>query len=184
LTPKGEWQAGVVGRFLKNKNISAIFSSPLGRCLMTSAQVSEALGLSVEVLPALREMDFGRFQGRYQKDVKNHPFFEQRVGRKLHVKFPGGESYHDVYERIRSNVLDIHSIVGEENIVIIGHESVNRIVRAIITGIPLEEAVKNKQPNNMIVRCQFGSSTETMAQVATSKFPLDQPDIDKTMRNK
>ncbi len=64
LNATGEAQARDVAAALRDRGVTRIVSSPLGRARATAAACSEALGLPVEVDPGLREAAFGVQEGQ------------------------------------------------------------------------------------------------------------------------
>ncbi|MFH0770351.1 MAG: histidine phosphatase family protein [Candidatus Peregrinibacteria bacterium] len=80
-----------------------------------------------------------------------------------YLPFPGGESYFDIYIRVLRQALMTSSCLS--NIVIVGHESVNRIIRGIIEELPLEEAVDLHQKNNQIIEYRFDEDREIVHEV-------------------
>lgn len=63
LTPTGEEQAQAVADVLKGTGINEIFASTMVRSQETAAPLAEALGLPVQVLPGLNEINAGIFEG-------------------------------------------------------------------------------------------------------------------------
>ena len=64
LTHLGHEQAEALADHLKEATITHIFSSPVPRAVETSAIVAKSLGLTYEVVDALREVDCGVLEGR------------------------------------------------------------------------------------------------------------------------
>lgn len=160
LSEEGRAQAVRFADFLSDKNIRRLYSSPLGRAIETAEIISGKLKCEFTIIDEFHEMDFGIFQGTDEKTTneKFSDFLKKREQDKLHTAFPGGESYHDVFLRVRDKALGVASEIG--NTAIIGHESVNRIIRAVIVGNPLPEAVYNKQKNNEIIEWDFSGKRE------------------------
>ena len=160
LTEAGWEHANSLAQFFKTKQLSVIYSSPLGRCQATAQVIAEATGVELVVVEDFQEMNFGEFQGRYKEEVLVHSFFEQRKIDKLNTPFPGGESYQDISNRVDQPMRKIISADNGTPRLIVGHESVNRILRSVLTGIPLTEAVKNKQPHTQVVEYDFKNNKE------------------------
>lgn len=97
-------------------------------------------------------MSFGEFQGKKKSEVESHPFFGERKKDKLRTEYPGGESYQDLFLRLKHPIEEILKTCDQIPF-IIGHESVNRIIPGIInpSKFPLEQIVHNRQKNNEIV---------------------------------
>lgn len=63
LTPLGQQQAEDVVDLLGDNNYDAIYASTMVRTQLTAAPMSEYLGLPVQVLPGLQEIEAGVFEG-------------------------------------------------------------------------------------------------------------------------
>jgi broad specificity phosphatase PhoE len=63
LTPKGEQQARDVAALLGDNNYDAIYASTMVRTQLTAAPMSQYLGLPIQVLPGLQEIEAGVFEG-------------------------------------------------------------------------------------------------------------------------
>lgn len=63
LTPLGEQQARDVVELLGDNNYDAIYASTMVRTQLTAAPMSEYLGLPIQVLPGLQEIEAGVFEG-------------------------------------------------------------------------------------------------------------------------
>ena len=73
------------------------------------------------------------------KEVKEkYPdIIQQRSTNKLYYRYPEGESYMDLLERLQYFILQILSI--EKHLVIISHRAINRVLLGYFLGIPLNE---------------------------------------------
>jgi broad specificity phosphatase PhoE len=71
LNKKGEKQAIVLGKKLKNIKFDAIFSSDLIRAKKTAEIILLEKKLAVQMTKALRERYFGKYQGQSFKEEKN-----------------------------------------------------------------------------------------------------------------
>ena len=164
LTHEGKDCAGKIAGYLADKNISSIFTSPLGRAHETAEIVAGKHDISIFTIPSFIEMNFGVFQQKPQEQIKGlfADFFTNRQDNahyKLFVPYPSGESYFDVYQRILSDVMKL--LVTYDNFVIIGHESVNRMIRGIITGKSLTDMVNSRQKNNELVAIELSENIES-----------------------
>ena len=59
LNEKGHTQSQALAERLKTQPISAIYSSPLVRCMETAQPLADALGLTVREEPGVLEVDYG-----------------------------------------------------------------------------------------------------------------------------
>ena len=99
LSPTGVVQASRVVAELTNAPIDAAYSSPRIRATQTIA----ALSVPTTIVPELREIDFGAFEGMtYEEAEVKHPeIFRCWMETPTEVAFPGGERYADVKQRVR-----------------------------------------------------------------------------------
>ncbi|MGV0593960.1 histidine phosphatase family protein [Mycolicibacterium porcinum] len=63
LTPLGQQQAQAVADKLGDNNYDAIYASQMVRTQLTAAPMSQRLGLPIQVLPGLQEIEAGVFEG-------------------------------------------------------------------------------------------------------------------------
>ncbi|MEW2478155.1 histidine phosphatase family protein [Mycobacterium sp. NPDC049093] len=63
LTPLGQQQAKDVADLLGDNNYDAIYASTMVRTQLTAAPMSQRLGLPIQVLPGLQEIEAGVFEG-------------------------------------------------------------------------------------------------------------------------
>ena len=68
LNPTGQAQARSAAERLRNRGIATIVSSPLSRARVTAAIVGAALGLPVQIVDGLREVQFGMQEGQPMSD--------------------------------------------------------------------------------------------------------------------
>lgn len=111
-----------------------IYSSPRLRCIQTAHLISP----SPIILPDVREIDFGDFEGKtYDEIAAIHPeLYAQWMSDPTAVTFPNGESFSAMRERVLSAV---HSILQEhagKTIAVVSHGGVNRILLAEALGLP------------------------------------------------
>ncbi len=154
LTKAGKEQAELVGRLLLDKNIEQIFVSPLGRARETAAIISNILGREAMVMEELAEMNFGLFEGKTKSETRiAHPdFYSSRESseQKISLAYPDGESYLDVWDRLALPILSLMSREGE--ILLIAHNSVNKVIRGILLGQELKQVVSHDQKNNQVIQ--------------------------------
>lgn len=140
LTDLGRQQsAAFAGRF-QHLDLGAIYSSDLYRCRVAADQI--ALLQKVEPLyrNELRELHVGEWEGREWEELQRHypELWQARLNDIVHVAPPGGETVLALAERIRPAVKKIISAHSGEEIVIVGHGGVNRIILLDAIGAPLE----------------------------------------------
>ena len=161
LSNNGKKQMHTLGKYLQNAegNNFIIAVSPMLRAQQSLEIINSYLNISknnIFTVKNLREMSFGEFEGKTKEEVKSHDFFTQRIGKKWNTAYPQGESYNDVYTRIKNSELEhIYKKAQqtEKHLLCIAHESVNRIIPQVLTP-HIEDnntAVNNRQSNDECV---------------------------------
>lgn len=113
LTPNGKSQAEQVAKFLKEKGVDVVYSSPLTRTQETAKIIANASGLPIIIDNRLCEVEFGVFNGRPVKD-----FFAKYNDPKARV-FPdaadGVESFISLRKRLSGFLSDVtRAYVGKK----------------------------------------------------------------------
>jgi broad specificity phosphatase PhoE len=140
LTETGRRQAGLLARRIASQWApGSIYTSPLRRCLATGAAVAEACGVPSEPLSGLNDLDYGAWQSRTHDDTraKDPDFFETWFTTPHLIRFPEGESLQDVATRTASVLRFVLSRNAAETLVLVGHDSVNRVMLTQILDMPL-----------------------------------------------
>ncbi|MBU2213272.1 histidine phosphatase family protein [Patescibacteria group bacterium] len=145
FTERGRGQIRKAAQYFTDKNIKNLFSSPLERAVKTAEVVAKTIGLEVEIIPSFYEIDCGSFEGKSRQEYKKEKGIEPR--------FPGGESFADVYKRVKGDVKRLASI--NKNILIVGHGGTNRVIASIITNTPFHEI--EKQKHTKVICCEKNS---------------------------
>lgn len=171
LTETGINHAQKNGNHLRGEGIHTIFSSPLGRAVKTSEIIAEYTNARITTVEEFSEMNFGELEGRDKAEMeKVHTNFfaerEKNPTHKLEMHFPGGENYLEVHNRIQIPVREILAAHPDGGFVIVGHESVNRMIRGVLLDLALEEAVLLKQKNNELVVIDLTRKEESVISVA------------------
>lgn len=70
LSPDAEGQIAQLTARLIKEPLTAIYSSPLSRCIATVYPTAEILGLSIQMELGLRERDLGAWEGRSETEIR------------------------------------------------------------------------------------------------------------------
>lgn len=146
LSPKGQKQARLLFNYLKNKDISVIYSSKLKRALETATTIAKPYNLEVKEDARLEEIDFGKWEGMTFNQIrKKYPNLARKyLSDPLNTKIPDGESLLKFRNRINKA---LEKILAREKgtIVIISHAGVNRIIICSLFKLPLSYFWQIKQ---------------------------------------
>jgi broad specificity phosphatase PhoE len=156
LSRKGYAQSLGLLEQLKGRPLSAIYTSTLKRSFLTAQPVADHLGLPIQRQPELDEIAFGMLEGKllpkFDEKLKNE--WERFKDHRFTYHIPGGENYTDVANRIRpflERILRHHE--GEE-VLIVGHRVVNRLLIGMLLEYPLEWVLNIEQTNDCIYLIQ------------------------------
>ena len=131
LTPEGHRQAEMTARRISATwQPIAIYTSPLSRCQDTGAAIGQPFGLAPISLEGLVDIDYGEWQGMTPDEAKARwPFAVDLWYRAPdEVEIPGGESLQEVRARVGIALQTVHSAHPDGTIVMVGHDSVNRVI--------------------------------------------------------
>ncbi|HEU4426533.1 MAG TPA: bifunctional RNase H/acid phosphatase [Pilimelia sp.] len=125
LTPVGLAQAGATAVRVASlaPSVSAVVTSPLGRCTRTAELIAASVGgVPVRVEPDLIECDFGAWEGLTFAEVSQRWSDEQAAWlASTRVAPPGGESFEEVDARVRRAVAGWREQVPAGTIVVVSH---------------------------------------------------------------
>ena len=138
LTDRGREQMRQVAEYLAGTGVTRLLCSPLSRCVESAGIVGMALGLEPEVVPDLREIGLGVWEGLTVEEVRQRfPGDYETRGRDLARFRPaGGESFADVQCRGWTAFEALSDFKYPQAIV--AHGGVNRVLLCRILGMPLE----------------------------------------------
>jgi probable phosphoglycerate mutase len=140
--------------------LSGIFCSDLERSVSTARVIGERHNLEPVARTDLREISLGAWEGLTFDEVRRrYPGeFEKRGDDIFNYQPPGGESFARCAGRVLPALEEILSTVGD-NILIVGHAGVNRIIISRALGMPPENLFKITQDYgclNVLVAGDFG----------------------------
>lgn len=138
LSPTGLASAERLAESLRRVDVDAVYVSPRLRAVQTAA----ALGATRIVDDRLRELDFGQLEGRtYDEIERAQPeFFRRWMETPTLVRFPGGESYAELRERVVAAVSDIVTANTDRTVALVSHGGVIRAALAVALGLPDDRA--------------------------------------------
>ena len=138
LNDKGREQARQVAERLKVQPITAIYSSPLLRCLETAQPLAAALNLSVSVEPGILEVDYGDWRGGELKELSKRPEWQLVQIFPGGFRFPGGETLREVQNRVITALERIRTQHQGEVVAVYAHGDVLRTSLAYYLGTPID----------------------------------------------
>ena len=137
LSEEGVEQAWALREWLEPVRFSHLYSSDLSRAQRT-CRIIAGSEWSIKSVPQCREISLGEWEGYTFHDIREQfPAAYAARGRDIeNWRPPSGESFADC----RSRALDaLHEILrdAQENVLLVGHAGVNRVILCEALGIPL-----------------------------------------------
>jgi probable phosphoglycerate mutase len=140
LTALGRRQAGAVAQRITGAfRPCKIYTSPMGRCVVTGAAIAAACNVAAEVCDDLNDIDYGAWQFKTFEDAKaqDGALFAQWFATPHLVRFPGGESLQDLVARAAEALRMVLLRHPDDTVVLVGHDSVNRALLLELLDQPL-----------------------------------------------
>jgi alpha-ribazole phosphatase len=136
LNRQGIAQARRWVKVLGGTVLERIVTSDLSRTLATARIVAE--GRSVETIPALREINLGRWEGLTKEQIQiNYPdLWQSRWQDPANCRPPDGESFQDLSTRVVP-AFEIIARQAQGNILMVAHAGVIRVILCHLLDIPL-----------------------------------------------
>jgi probable phosphoglycerate mutase len=155
LNDTGRWQARRCGDALSGEEISAIYSSDLGRAHETARCIADVAKVPVVATTGLRERRFGMFEGKTFDEIHSHwPDHAHNWRKRLPEWEPpqGGESLLQLRERVTRTVSDLASKHRGEQIAVVAHGGVLDTLYRVATGQEVNSPRTWQLPNGAINR--------------------------------
>ena len=137
LSADGIRQAQRAAEALREHPLAMVYASPRRRCIDAARTLAAEQNISIETLDAIREIDFGDFEGRsYESIAAEFPeLYRHWMECPTKVRFPGGESFDDMWIRVTSAVRELRARHEDQSVAIVTHGGVIRIVLAEALGM-------------------------------------------------
>jgi broad specificity phosphatase PhoE len=139
LSPLGERQCAAQAVRLQRAGLAAVFSSDLSRARRSAEILGAPHGLVPTVVPALREMDMGRWDGLTATEIRAREpaAFADWMARIGEFPFPQGESVPELLARVAPAVDTIVAAHRGRAVAIVAHGGPNRALLCRALGVPL-----------------------------------------------
>ncbi len=169
LTKRGMEESLCAARWLCDRQVSEVYTSPLRRAKETAEIIANTLGLNVVVIDELREVDVGSLEG--QSTFHNWKEHDRIVNSwkqgQWDIRFPHGESFSELVQRARNAIL--HIIGGNKlsRSAVITHGAMLLAIRYGLCG----EIVKIDTPTGSITPISIYSSLRCI-EVRLGRAPI------------
>jgi alpha-ribazole phosphatase len=136
VNARGHAQLGELINSLRNEEIGGVYTSDLRRAHTTARAIAEAFGVDCRVRPALREINFGRWEGITWDEIerRDDTYARRWIANYPRLPAPEGESLHDFERRVLDEVslLSLEAEAAGCCVAVVTHAGVLRtILRAL-----------------------------------------------------
>jgi probable phosphoglycerate mutase len=145
LTDRGRNDAARLADRLQGVHVDRVISSPLGRAVETAQIIASRTAAPIEVDDRLTELDYGEWEGLTVDEIDRRFPGERELydaDPAIH-RVGGGESGLQVAARVGDFMESLigwwEDGAGERTCVLVGHSSLNRILLAVVLGVPLAD---------------------------------------------
>jgi len=146
LTDNGKRQILWWRDTLANIAFRRVYCSDLVRSRQSAEILASGATRSVTVLPQLREINLGQWEGMAAEELKARfaAQWEERGADLPGWRPPGGESFGDLADRV---IPIFESITAEsgDDFVVVGHAGVNRVILCHVLGTPINNIFRLRQ---------------------------------------
>ncbi|XP_067360849.1 6-phosphofructo-2-kinase/fructose-2,6-bisphosphatase 4a isoform X1 [Channa argus] len=163
LTPRGKEFAKKLSQFIEAQGISdlKVWTSQMKRTIQTA----EALNVPYEQWKVLNEIDAGVCEEMmYEEIQENYPLeFALRDQDKYRYRYPKGESYEDLVQRLEPVIMELER---QENVLVICHQAVMRCLLAYFLDKTAEELPYLKCPLHTVLKLTpvaYGCKVESIS---------------------
>ena len=140
LSELGIKQAEGLRDRLSSERIDLIYSSDLKRALLTAQTIASSHQVEIVNCPELREFNYGKVEGLTFNEIDQlYPECSKYlIDRSCELRFPEGESLFELAERVEKITLRLRNHKTEENIVVVMHSGVLRVLICQLMGIDIK----------------------------------------------
>lgn len=140
LTEQGREQSQALAERLKGVSLAAVYASDLSRCRHAAELIAREHGLEPICLEELRELHIGKWQGLTWEEIQRRwpDEWQARLDDLVGYQVEGGESLAQMAARVRPVIADLVTRHRGEEVAIVAHGGVNRVILLDAIGAPLE----------------------------------------------
>ncbi|MHB1000912.1 MAG: alpha-ribazole phosphatase [Armatimonadota bacterium] len=179
LNETGRKQARLLAEHIKHHQISAIYSSDLQRASETAEIIAEKYTLHVQATPLLREVNYGEWEGLTEAAISSRypDIFAQWRVNAADTRIPGGETFREMLERSLSVFTRITEDYPDENVLIVAHKSVNRVILCHLLGMDINGYKRIGQENSCVNIVQRRKNGDMVIQTINDRCHLRDIDL-------
>jgi alpha-ribazole phosphatase/probable phosphoglycerate mutase len=156
LNTRGRAQLAELINRLRVDQIGVVYTSDLRRAHTTGMAIAEAFGIDCHVRRALREINFGEWEGTTWNEIerRDHAYARRWIEEYPGLPAPDGESIHDFERRVLDEVkvLSLKAEAADCTIAVVTHAGVLRTVLCALQGCSKDNAWEQTKSYCSVVR--------------------------------
>ena len=117
LNDVGRQQAHAVAQRLRDIPLAAVYASPLDRTMETAQAIVHEREVTITQVAALREVDYGEWQGAELKVLYEHPLWAGVQHYPSGTRFPNGETLGEAQMRMVQTLDQLHQELRRDGLV-------------------------------------------------------------------
>ncbi len=138
LNAEGQAQAQRLAEHLAKAPIKAIYSSPLERAVETAQPIAQQLGLEIQILAGVGEIQFGEWTGRTIKELADTPIWANIQRFPSGTRIPGGETLREMQNRVVDALEALRQQHPNDLVAVFAHADVVKAMIAHYLGVHLD----------------------------------------------
>ena len=157
LSAIGKQQARLLARRLQEVPFTAVYASDLQRAFDTAQIVAVSHNLAVQVMPQLREIKFGNWEGLTSAEIEARwPDGIRRLYTEPEtLAIPGGETFLQVRERAVAAIQTLVQRHSQDTVVVVSHGGTIRTIICTALGMSLNQVWSIRQDNTAVNVLEF-----------------------------
>lgn len=138
LNENGKQQAEAAAARLAHLPVTAIYSSPVLRCLETAVPIANHHNLEITQLDDLGEVRYGEWEGEKIKKLSKNPLWSVVQFFPSRMRFPQGEALREVQFRAIQTLEQLTQQHPDDLIVVVSHADLIKLVVAHYLGVHID----------------------------------------------
>jgi len=162
LSKDGIAQVNKLTSSFENLKIDRIISSPMQRCLETVEGIARSKRKRISIDERLIEMNYGSWSGKKLSKLSRMKEWKVIQTKPSAFRFPQGESFKELEERIESLLKDLSRKYPKETILIITHGDIVKIAASLTVGSGLNNFQKFAVDPSSLTTLSWGSKARML----------------------
>lgn len=152
LNERGVLQAEALARRLRGERFAAFYASDLIRATETARIIAQPHGGTVIPVPALREINFGAWEGLTRDEIKARfpEISQQWWTAPYETRLPGGETLREVAARAVGALFEIAARHDGEQVLVVSHGGTIRAAIGSLLRMDLNQYWRLRQDNTAL----------------------------------